>query len=105
MSSSSAAVSAMSTGIPTTAPLSVEERVRIGLLGELRFHEQVQAFADSLINATLLKYQGNQYRAAQALGMHRNTLSRRIDDMRDRKSLRASLRHSDYRKLPQRVTV
>jgi hypothetical protein len=53
MSSSSAAVSAISTGIPTTSPLSVEERVRIGLLGELRFYEQVQAFADSLINAAL----------------------------------------------------
>jgi DNA-binding NtrC family response regulator len=83
--------------------MTLEERARIGLEGELRFSEQIQTFADLLINAALTKYQGNQCKAAAALGMHRNTLGRRIDEMLERNALRASLRHSDYKKLPRSV--
>jgi Fis family transcriptional regulator len=94
--------SEFSTGIPTGQPaLSIEERIRIGLAGELRLVEQVRAFRDSIINAALIAHCGNQCRAAKALGMHRNTLGRDIDDMRDRKALRASLKQSDYKKAPR----
>lgn len=80
-----------------------EDQLNLSLRGLLSFAEIMQAHADLVINATLRFYHGNQCRAALALGMHRNTLSRRIDGMAERGALKASLRHCDYKKSTQAV--
>lgn len=82
---------------------SIPERVQIGVhaKGLLSLKEMILAFRDELINAYLIDCQGNQCRVALALGMHRNTLGRIIEDMMSRDALKASLKRSDYKKTPQ----
>jgi DNA-binding protein Fis len=44
------------------------------------FDEAVQEFEKRFIKRVLDRSNGNQSRAAQVLGIHRNTLSRKIDE-------------------------
>lgn len=44
------------------------------------FDEAVQEFEKRFIKRVLDRSDGNQSRAAQVLGIHRNTLSRKIDE-------------------------
>jgi hypothetical protein len=80
-------------------PPFLEECIKGGLIS---LRELILAHRDLIINAALVIHQGNQCNAAKALGMHRNTLGRVIDDMLARGALKASLRHSDYKKTAQR---
>jgi len=53
----------------------------IGLMVErgILFPEAVTEFEKKFIKRVLERMNGNQSRAAKALGIHRNTLSRKID--------------------------
>ena len=46
------------------------------------YNEAVREFKKRFILAVLQKNQGNQCRAARELGMHRNTLSRTISELK-----------------------
>jgi DNA-binding NtrC family response regulator len=46
------------------------------------YSEAVREFKKKFILTVLLENKGNQCRAARELGMHRNTLSRTIDDLK-----------------------
>ncbi len=46
------------------------------------FDDAISEFEKRFIRRILEGHQGNQSRAAQALGIHRNTLSRKIDRYR-----------------------
>ena len=46
------------------------------------FEEAVEEFEKRFIKRVLDRANGNQSRAAQVLGIHRNTLSRKIDEYR-----------------------
>lgn len=48
---------------------------------QIRLVTVVQQFEWSLIERALREQQGNQCRAALALGIHRNTLARKINQM------------------------
>lgn len=54
----------------------VTQMVERGIL----FDEAVGEFEKRFIKRVLDRNNGNQSRAAQALGIHRNTLSRKIDE-------------------------
>lgn len=54
----------------------VSQMVERGIL----FDEAVEEFEKRFIKRVLDRANGNQSRAAQVLGIHRNTLSRKIDD-------------------------
>lgn len=54
----------------------VAQMVEKGIL----FGEAVEEFEKRFIKRVLERANGNQSRAAQALGIHRNTLSRKIDE-------------------------
>ena len=54
----------------------VSQMVERGIL----FDEAVGEFEKRFIKRVLERTQGNQSRAAQILGIHRNTLSRKIDE-------------------------
>jgi len=54
----------------------VSQMVERGIL----FDEAVEEFEKRFIKRVLDRANGNQSRAAQALGIHRNTLSRKIDE-------------------------
>lgn len=54
----------------------VSQMVERGIL----FEEAVGEFEKKFIKRVLDRVQGNQSRAAQALGIHRNTLSRKIGE-------------------------
>lgn len=45
------------------------------------FDDAVSEFEKKFIKKMLEKNNGNQSKAAKALGMHRNTLSRKIEDL------------------------
>jgi DNA-binding NtrC family response regulator len=47
----------------------------------IMFSEAVSEFEKKFIKGVLEKNKGNQSRAAQALGIHRNTLSRKISEL------------------------
>jgi DNA-binding protein Fis len=54
----------------------VSQMVERGIL----FDEAVEEFEKRFIKRVLDRANGNQSRAAQVLGIHRNTLSRKIDE-------------------------
>ena len=54
----------------------VSQMVERGIL----FDEAVEEFEKRFIKRVLDRSNGNQSRAAQVLGIHRNTLSRKIDE-------------------------
>jgi Fis family transcriptional regulator, factor for inversion stimulation protein len=54
----------------------VSQMVERGIL----FEEAVGEFEKRFIKRVLERAEGNQSRAAQILGIHRNTLSRKIDE-------------------------
>ena len=54
----------------------VNQMVERGIL----FDEAVGEFEKRFIKRVLERAEGNQSRAAQVLGIHRNTLSRKIDE-------------------------
>lgn len=57
------------------------------------YSEAVREFKKRFIMAVLQENSGNQCRAARELGMHRNTLSRTIAELKlDLRSLRAAAR-------------
>jgi len=57
------------------------------------YSEAVREFKKRFILAVLLENQGNQCKAARQLGMHRNTLSRTIAELKvDIRSLRDGVR-------------
>ena len=56
----------------------VNQMVERGIL----FDEAVGEFEKRFIKRVLDRSNGNQSRAAQVLGIHRNTLSRKIDEYR-----------------------
>ena len=56
----------------------VSQMVDRGIL----FEEAVGEFEKRFIKRTLERADGNQCRAAKMLGIHRNTLSRKIDEYR-----------------------
>lgn len=45
------------------------------------FDEAVKEFEKTFIQGVLARAGGNRSKAAQTLGMHRNTLGRRLEDM------------------------
>jgi len=47
----------------------------------IHYSEAVGEFEKKFIRKVLDKNNGNQSRSAQVLGIHRNTLSRKIDDL------------------------
>lgn len=47
----------------------------------IRYSDAVAEFEKRFIKKMLEKNNGNQSKAAQALGIHRNTLSRKIEDL------------------------
>jgi Fis family transcriptional regulator len=54
----------------------VSQMVERGIL----FEEAIGEFEKRFIKRTLDRAQGNQCRAAKMLGIHRNTLSRKLDE-------------------------
>ena len=54
----------------------VNQMVERGIL----FDEAVGEFEKRFIKRVLDRAEGNQFRAAQILGIHRNTLSRKMDE-------------------------
>lgn len=46
----------------------------------IRLEEAVNEFEKKFIKKVLDQLKGNQSRAARALGIHRNTLSRKVDE-------------------------
>lgn len=54
----------------------VTQMVERGIL----FNEAIEEFEKRFIKRVLDRASGNQSRAAQILGIHRNTLSRKIDE-------------------------
>ena len=56
--------------------LLVNQMVERGIL----FEEAISEFEKRFIKRVLDRTNGNQSRAAQMLGIHRNTLSRKIDE-------------------------
>ncbi|MGH9405226.1 MAG: helix-turn-helix domain-containing protein [Terriglobia bacterium] len=48
----------------------------------VHFEDAVEEFEKRFIRKALEKHGGNRSKAAQMLGIHRNTLSRKIDEMR-----------------------
>ena len=55
----------------------VKEIVQCGIL----YADAVREFEKRLIRSTLEEYKGNQLRSAKALGIHRNTLRRKIEQL------------------------
>lgn len=47
----------------------------------IAYEDAVEEFEKRFIKRILDKNRGNQSKAAQALGIHRNTLSRKIEDL------------------------
>ena len=67
----------------------VQEMHRTGIL----YSEGVREFKKRFILTVLEKNSGNQCKAARELGMHRNTLSRTITELKlDLRSVRSGLR-------------
>jgi DNA-binding NtrC family response regulator len=60
----------------------VEEMVTKGI----RYEEAQREFEKRFISRVLLKAEGNLCRAADLLGMHRNTLSRKLTEYRIRRT-------------------
>ncbi|HLH09423.1 MAG TPA: helix-turn-helix domain-containing protein [Terriglobales bacterium] len=61
--------------------------------GGILYSEAVREFKKRFIITVLQESNGNQCRAARQLGMHRNTLSRTIDELKiDMRALRDSKR-------------
>jgi DNA-binding NtrC family response regulator len=60
----------------------VDEMVTKGI----RYEDAQREFEKKFIAIALLKADGNLCRAAEALGMHRNTLSRKVTEYRLRRS-------------------
>lgn len=48
---------------------------------EISFEDALSEFEKRFIKKVLEKSNGNQSKAAQTLGIHRNTLSRKIDEL------------------------
>lgn len=48
---------------------------------EITFEEAVGEFEKKFIKKILEKHNGNQSKAAKALGIHRNTLSRKLENL------------------------
>ena len=75
----------------------------------MRFAEAVREFQKVFILTVLREEKGNQCRAADKLGMHRNTLRRTIRDLRlDPQAIREAARRrppqSEHLGLKQRAT-
>jgi DNA-binding NtrC family response regulator len=60
----------------------VEEMVTKGI----RYEDAQREFEKRFISRVLLKVDGNLCRAADLLGMHRNTLSRKLTELRIRRT-------------------
>ena len=60
----------------------VEEMVTKGI----RYEEAQREFEKRFISRVLLKAEGNLCRAADLLGMHRNTMSRKLTEYRIRRT-------------------
>jgi DNA-binding NtrC family response regulator len=59
----------------------------------IRYEDAVREFKKQYLREVLLSNRGNQCRAAEELGMHRNTLSRTMADLGlDLAEVRASLK-------------
>lgn len=64
----------------------VAQMFRSGIM----YSEAVREFKKRFIMAVLQEHHGNQCKAARALGMHRNTLSRAVEELQiDLRALRA----------------
>jgi Fis family transcriptional regulator, factor for inversion stimulation protein len=63
------------------APLKDQLEALVGQMVErgIQFDEAVNEFEKKFIKRVLERSRGNQSRAARLLGIHRNTLSRKID--------------------------
>lgn len=71
--------------------------------GGILYSEAVREFKKTFIANVLEQHRGNQCKAAKQLGMHRNTLSRTLDELGlDVKEIR---RNSSERKPPRSVPV
>lgn len=69
--------------------------------GGLRYSEAVREFQEGFILTALREQKVNQCRAAQKLGMHRNSLRRIICDLQlDIQSIRAAVRRRPLRSEP-----
>lgn len=55
----------------------INQMIEQGIL----FPDAVAEFEKKFIKRMLEEHKGNQSKAAKALGIHRNTLSRRVDDL------------------------
>ena len=65
----------------------------------LRYSEAVREFQRSFLTTALREQNGNQVRAAQRLGIHRNTLRLQLRDLElDVKALQAAFRPNRFRR-------
>ncbi len=61
--------------------------------GGIRYEEAVREFKRQYLREVLIAHRGNQSKAAEELGMHRNTLSRTMADLGlDLSDVRAGLK-------------
>jgi two-component system nitrogen regulation response regulator GlnG len=76
-----AGVIAGSAGAPATWEQSYAERVRAALGTPNAYDEMLKAAERIVLKEALTKSSGNQVRAAAQLGIHRNSLRRRLDEL------------------------
>lgn len=60
----------------------LEELVKGMYCGGERYPDAVVEFKKTFIGTVLASYNGNQCKAARALGMHRNTLRRTMEELK-----------------------
>ncbi len=66
---------------------------------DLRYPEAVREFQRSFLTTALREQNGNQVRAAQRLGIHRNTFRLQLRDLElDIKALQAAFRPNHFRR-------
>jgi Fis family transcriptional regulator len=73
----------------------IKEMSKSGIL----YYEAVREFRKLFIKQVLIDYHGNQCSAARALGMHRNTLSRTLFELKIDAGL--GRKESKRRRMPQ----
>ncbi len=67
----------------------------------IRYEEAVREFKRQYLRAVLAAHRGNQCKAAEELGMHRNTLSRAMADLGlDLAEVRAGLKRPPHNERP-----
>jgi DNA-binding NtrC family response regulator len=87
----------MSTDIGFRLSALANEHVVMGL----EFSDALEAWRRELIRATLEKCRGNQLAAAALIGIHRNTLSRMMQNL----GIRIEHRNQQQRRQPRKVIV